>query len=191
MDSGGRRKMPWMLKARPRKTVADFMRLPEGTLAELIDGEIYTRSPSPETVHQRVVGHIYLALRTFVEPRRLGEVLLSPLDVHLGTGDIVEPDVIFVRAGRRLVRRWIYGAPDLLVEVISPSRPERDLIVKRRVYMDAGVREYWIVDPKARTVEVLALAGTRWRPAGYFRVGNAIRSRVLPGLRLPVRRVFR
>lgn len=184
--------MPWMLKARPRKTVADFMRLPEGTLAELIDGEIYVMSPSPETLHQVVVLNVTVALREHVRRKHAGQVFVAPLDVHLPSRDVVEPDVIFVSEARKEIARgrWIKGAPDLLVEVLSPSHPERDLIVKRHLYAQNGIREYWVVDPEAAAVEVLSLARTRYRPAGWFRRGATLRSRILPELRLPVRRIF-
>lgn len=179
-----------ILKARPRKTADDYMKLPEGMLAELIEGEIFM-SPSPKARHQRMCENAYVALRRFVEERRLGRVHMAPLDVHLPSGDIVQPDVLFV-AGDNLgiIRDWIRGVPDLVIEVLSPEKAERDRIVKMDLYARNGVREYWIVDDAARAVEVYVLAAGRYEPRGYFRETDSVTSAVLAGLSLPAREIF-
>jgi Uma2 family endonuclease len=108
-------------KARPRKTIEDFMSLPEGVRAELIDGELIM-SPSPRPFHQDVVGNIFALLRQFALSRHLGRVYVAPLDVHLPSGDVVEPDVLFISSENlNIVKDWIRGAPDLVIEVISPE----------------------------------------------------------------------
>lgn len=178
------------LQLRPRKTVEDFMKLPEGTLAELIDGEIFM-TPGPRVPHQRVVINLVLELGPYVRSHGLGEILASPLDVHLPSGDIVEPDLIFVRrANDSIIQDWVRGAPDLLVEVLSPSHPERDLIVKRDLYARNGVGEYWIVDPSDHTVQIWRLVKGRYKPSGYRREGQALVTDLLPGLKLEVKKVF-
>ncbi|MBI4565995.1 MAG: Uma2 family endonuclease [Planctomycetes bacterium] len=178
------------LKTRPRKTVDDYMKLPEGTLAELIDGEILM-SPSPTSRHQIVVGRMYEALSQFVHPRGLGQVLLSPLDVHLPSGDVVEPDLIYISSERRnILQDWIRGAPDLLIEIVSPYNIERDRLVKRELYARNSVNEYWIVDPTEKSVEVLMLSGGRYAPGGYFKKGDVLRSPILPDLSLQMTGLF-
>ena len=178
------------LRAKPRKTVEDYLKLPEGTLAELIEGEILM-SPSPKLLHQRIVSNIYAALRLWVKPKGLGLAIVSPLDVHLPSGDVVQPDVIFVsQANSGILKDWVRGAPDLLVEVLSPDRPERDRIIKRALYERNGVQEYWIVDGEARAVEILKLERDRYEPHGYFQEGDTLASEVVPGLSLPVRQIF-
>jgi len=178
------------LKTRPRKTVDDFMKLPEGTLAELIDGEIFM-SVAPRVPHQGVILNLAMALTVFAHPRRLGRVVLSPMDVHLPSGDIVEPDLIFVRRENlAIIQDWVRGVPDLLVEVLSPSHPERDLIVKRDLYARNGVGEYWIVDPADRSVQILKLSGNRYEPAGYRKGDQALATDLLPGLALIVESLF-
>jgi Uma2 family endonuclease len=179
-----------VIKTRPPKTVDDYMRLPEGTRAELIEGELYL-SPSPKIRHQRVVSNLHLALRQFAQAKKLGEIDVAPLDVHLPSGDVVQPDVIFVSEARRgILVDWIRGVPDLLVEVISPENSERDRIVKRHLYEQNGVRAYWLADPEARSVEVLKLSGPPYTPAGYFEAEDRVTSSVLPGLSLSVTEVF-
>ena len=179
------------LQRRPRKTVDDFMKLPEDVRAELIDGEIYVMSPSPRERHQASVGNLHFRLRGHVEANRLGRVYLAPFDVHLPSGDIVQSDLVFVaQANLGVVRDWIRGTPDLVIEVVSPERPERDRIVKRDLYARNGVPEFWLVDPEDQAIEVLRLVEGRYAPAGYFRPGETLRSAALPGLELRVVDVF-
>jgi len=178
------------LKTRPRKTVDDFMKLPEGTLAELIDGEIFM-SAAPRVPHQGVILNLAFALKTFSDKGHFGRVVLSPMDVHLPSGDIVEPDLIFIRRENlAIIKDWVRGVPDLLVEVLSPSHPERDLIVKRGLYARNGVGEYWIIDPDDRSVQVLKLSGNRYEPAGYRKGSQELVTDLLPGMKLIVESLF-
>lgn len=178
------------LLARPRKTIEDFLKLPEGTLAELIEGEILL-SAAPRVPHQSVIVNLCGEIRAFAHPKKLGRVLVSPMDVHLPTGDIVEPDLIFVRQENlAIIQDWIRGVPDLLVEVLSPSHPERDLIVKRHLYARNGVGEYWIIYPDDRSVQIFKQAGDQFEPAGYRREGQTLGTSLLPGFDLPVTKLF-
>ncbi len=178
------------LLTRPRKTVEDFMKLPEGTLAELIDGEIFM-TPGPRVPHQKAVLNLAAEIRAFARPRKLGDVFVSPMDVYLPSGDIVEPDLVFVRRDHSsIIQDWVRGVPDLLVEVLSPSHPERDLIVKRELYARNGVGEYWIVDPDDRSVQLLKLSGNRYQPAGYKKGAQTLVTELLPGLELTVENLF-
>ncbi|MBI4566033.1 MAG: Uma2 family endonuclease [Planctomycetes bacterium] len=178
------------LKTRPRKTIDDFMKLPEGALAELIDGEILM-SPTPKVRHQEITLNLTVLLRDHVRSRGLGRVIISPMDVHLPSGNIVEPDVIFIsRRNESIIQDWIRGVPDLLIEVVSPTGVERDRLVKRDLYARNGVPEYWIVDPTEESVELLLLKEGRYAPHGYFLKTDGVRSSVLPQLELPVASIF-
>ena len=166
-------------------TLEDFMRLPEGTLAEFIGGEILM-SPSPKARHQQIALRIWKALDAWVGAKGLGRVDAAPLDVHLPSGDVVQPDVLFVSSTRlSIVQDWIRGAPDLVVEVLSPETRRRDLDVKAELYARNGVRESWFVDPDAAGIEVKT-------PAGRDRFGGTDRltSRLLPGFELRLDDVF-
>jgi Uma2 family endonuclease len=179
-----------MAVLRPRKTIEDYMSLPEGVRAELIDGEIFM-SPSPKYRHQQIQKRLSRLLDDFVTSQALGEICVPPLDVHLLSGDVVQPDIIFVAAANRgIVQEWIRGVPDLLVEIVSPEGAERDRIVKRDLYARNGVREYWLVDDATRSVEILTLSQGRYAPYGFFEEGDCATSVVLPGLALPVRDLF-
>ena len=166
------------------------MRLPEGTRAELIDGELFV-SPSPRLRHQRISLHLATRLADFAEGQGLGLVYYAPIDVHLPSGDIVQPDVVFVASGNSdILQDWIRGAPDLVVEIISPDGAERDRIVKKDLYARNGVREYWIIDDQNRAVEVFILRGRVFEPEGSFREGENVKSTVLAGLSLAVGQIF-
>jgi Uma2 family endonuclease len=146
---------------RQRWTYAEFARLPsEGsTRYEVVDGEVCV-TPSPTSRHQRLVGKLVTLLTAFAESHRLGTIFPAPLDVLLGEGDYVQPDILFVRKGRPhlLTARGVEGPPDLVVEILSPSTAARDRGIKLGRYRLHGVPEYWIVDPDADTVEVWRLA---------------------------------
>ena len=130
-------------------------------------------------------------LQTHVLEAGLGQIYVAPYDVHLPTGDIVQPDLLFVStASSHIVDGWVYGVPALAIEVLSPSNVERDRIVKRVVYERNGVPEYWIVDPEARSIEVFRLEGGAYQPAGWFRSGEKVQSVTWPDLDLPVDEVF-
>lgn len=178
------------LKSKPRKTLEDYLKLPEGTRAELIEGEIFM-SPSPRVRHQRIVLKLSLVLNDYARKTGSGEVFVAPLDVHLPMGDVVQPDLIFVsEAKRAIVQDWVRGVPDLLVEVLSPEGADRDEIIKRDLYARAGVREYWIVDGDARAVEVLTLAGGRYQAHGYFQAPATLASKALPDLAAALSEIF-
>ncbi len=124
---------------------------------ELWNGEIIM-SPAPHPDHQTVVLNFAAALREFVAASRLGKVFVSPLDVVLTPHRVVQPDVLFITQARRnIVRDHIAGAPDLVMEVISAGSWQRDRIEKKALYEQAGVAEYWIIDPDASAIEVFAL----------------------------------
>jgi Uma2 family endonuclease len=139
-------------------TYDDLASLPDdGQRHEIIDGELVV-SPSPTTRHQRVLLQLvkqFLAL----EQAKVATVWVAPLDVMLGPNVVVEPDLFVIRRGRRsaLGVRAIHEAPDLVVEILSPSTTKHDRTRKRQIYARGGVREYWLVDPDGETVEVLVL----------------------------------
>lgn len=179
-----------MIAAKPIRTIDDYMKLPEGTRVELFEGEFFM-SPSPVFDHQKIILNLAMLLRTHARSRGLGEVILSPFDCHLSRITAVQPDIVFVAAahlGR--IQGWLRGAPDLAIEVLSPTHEERDRIVKRDLYAKYGVPEYWIVDPEARTVEVFSLSRDRYEPRGYFRDDESLASPLLPDFRPALREIF-
>ena len=141
-------------------TYEEFARLPDdGNRYEVIAGYLYV-TPSPETPHQVASGRFFIELSLFVtREHKLGEVLYAPVDVLLGPGDYLEPDIVFLRNEHKhyRTRRGIEGPPDLVIEILSPSSARQDRGVKRERYAHFGVPEYWIIDAERRRVEVYRL----------------------------------
>lgn len=155
----------------------DYEDLPGEPRCELIHGRFYV-SPSPSPLHQVVVGQLW---EVFRESARAvgGLTLFAPVDVVLADHSVVQPDVLYLSAARRgIVGERIEGAPDLLVEVLSPGTARRDRDEKLALYAESGVREYWIVDPRERQIEFLVNEAGRFVVA--LPVGGEYRSRVLP-----------
>jgi len=123
---------------------------------EAIEGDLYV-TPAPTTRHQRVSKRLLYALDRILERPGLGEVFIAPYGVEFpATGEGVQPDIVFVSGERRdtITEAGIVGAPDLVVEILSPSTAGRDRTIKLRLYEREGVREYWIVDPDENVVDV-------------------------------------
>src|SRR5262249_319568 len=126
----------------------------DGKRYELIEGALYV-TPSPTTIHQRILRNLLVALHPFVKQHGLGEVFSAPTDVIFCEETVLIPDLLFVskRNSERISTRGIEGAPDLVVEILSPKTASRDLEIKKETYPQHGVSEYWVVDPDAQTVE--------------------------------------
>ena len=148
---------------------------------ELWDGEIIM-SPTPVPNHQRIVYRFAKLLEEFVTAGKLGEVFLSPLDVILSQHRVVQPDVFFISKARlKLVTDRVRCAPDLAMEVISEGSWRRDRVDKKDLYEQVGVREYWIVDPEAQTIEVFALEKGAFKLASRVEQGETAASKLLFG----------
>lgn len=176
-----------------KMTYADYAKLPEGgQRLELFEGEPMMMSPSASRQHQKICGRLYARLFAHVEAADLGDVYPAPLDVILSDDTVVQPDLLFISAVRRkaLVGQFIHGAPDLVVEILSPTSRARDGVLKRRLYAKFGVREYWLVDPEERSVTVLALKGAAYRKLAAATGDARVRSLVLPDLALEPADIF-
>ncbi|MCX7854478.1 MAG: Uma2 family endonuclease [Anaerolineae bacterium] len=164
-----------------------YFSLPEtNRYLELSEGELIM-PPHPTRSHQKAVEELFVRLRAFVQEHHLGEVHIAPLPVRLWPGKIREPDILFVAKEHadRIGERY-FGVPDLVVEVTSSGTWRTDRWEKFREYAEAGVQEYWIVDPDAGSIEVY-----RWREGAYEMVGKwgcgeRARSVLLHGFEVPV-----
>ena len=135
-------------------TWSEYLKMPSDRRYEIISGRLY-EMPSPTTKHQRVVFKIARELAQYVEERDLGEVYISPIDVVFGESDVVQPDIVFVgRENRGIVKEWIMGVPDMVMEVVSPGTLTKDTEIKKTLYERYGVREFWVVFPEERAVQV-------------------------------------
>ena len=152
----------------PRTIMEVYKMLPEGTLAEVINGQLYM-SPSPNTNHQRVSGKIESLLRSYVENHSLGEMFHAPYNVYFDEeNNAVQPDIIFVSTQNSDIVKshGIVGVPDLIVEFLSPGNNKHDLVTKKELYEKFGVKEYWIIDPATKESLVYQLKNNQYTLAG-------------------------
>ena len=174
-------------------TTEDYELFPDdGRRHELIDGE-HVVTPSPTVPHQRVSGNLFEALRAAVRAQGSGEVIFAPMDVILSRHDVVQPDLLYVSAERSgIVTDRLRGAPDLAVEILSPSSRRTDELLKRRVYERHGVAELWIVDPDIEVVRVYRNEGERFaRPVELSAErGDTLTTALLPHLQVEVAALF-
>lgn len=164
-------------------TYEDYLALPnDGKRYEIIRGNLYVLT-TPVTRHQVVLARLFEAMADFSDTERWGVVMLSPLDVLLSQSDIVQPDILVIHAARKdiIQEKYVAGAPDLIVEIVSESTRRNDKVLKLKLYADFGVKEYWIVDPVIDTVEIYAPTAE----GGLSRISEissgAARSRLLEG----------
>jgi Uma2 family endonuclease len=164
----------------------------DSRLVELIEGEVFM-TPSPNTKHQTAAANLHLALGTFVRERKLGRVFFAPYDVVFSEWTALEPDLLFIREDRFsiITDANVRGAPDLVIEILSPSRRSYDRETKLRIYETGGVSELWYVDPEERTVEILDRGPDgRYSVTSKLSPGDTIVSKALPGLALSVDEIF-
>lgn len=185
-----------MAKTTIKFTYEDYKSLPESETKryELLEGELLM-VPSPTPYHQDISRNLLRLLDDHVRRQSLGKVYAAPLDVVLGVGEereVVQPDLLFISKERAeiIAEEEIRGAPDLVVEVLSPATAQRDRAYKRTLYARHGVKEYWLVDPETRTLEVLKLGRRGYERAGLYRQDESLVSPLFPGLTIPLSEVF-
>ena len=174
-------------------TLEDYRNLPESETKryELLGGELLM-VPAPNWFHQSVSWKLEILLGRFVEKTQLGLVRHAPLDVILSEEDVVQPDILFISDGRQGIiwKDGIHGAPDLIVEILSPATAGRDRTLKRTLYARSGVQEYWLVDPEGKSIEVLTLSQQGYQPAGRYESGQTLTSPLLPSLKIQLDQLF-
>ena len=179
-------------KPRIKLTYEDYRDTPEDARYELIDGELILAA-APRTTHQRLQFDFGLLVGQFVKDGDLGQVFAAPTDVVLSETDVVQPDLIFISKERAhiIAEEAVFGAPDLVIEILSPSTAARDMGCKRDLYERHGVKEYWMADVNSVWIRVLRL-----NAAGFFEVvgtygeGDTFTSTVLAGFAVNVSDAF-
>jgi Uma2 family endonuclease len=177
-------------KDQARHTYGDYLHWSDEVRYELIDGEAYLMAPpAPNLAHQDIAGEIYFQIRLALRGKPC-QAFIAPLDVRLPKGaeademidTVVQPDVLVVCDETKLDRRGVRGAPDWLVEVLSPSTAGHDQVNKRRVYERAGVREYWLVHPTDRVLFIYHLQDNEYGKPDVQELAGETAIRVLPGV---------
>lgn len=173
-------------------TYQDYLELPDdGNLYEIINGELIM-TPAPVPKHQLIHRKIQNRLTNFVEENRLGEILYAPCDVLLSETNLVQPDIFFIaKANRKIIgEKNIQGIPDLIIEILSPTTAYYDLIEKKELYEKFGVKEYWIVDPKKKWIEIYTLEERKYKLHQRGEKTDKINSRLLKGFELGLKKIF-
>lgn len=177
----------------PRRiTYEEYRNLPGDDRYELVEGELLL-TPAPSNRHQLILGKLLRRLGNFLEEQRLAPIIPAPVDVILDDHTVLQPDLLYVSRERSTIVNpdgGTHGAPDLVVEILSPSTASRDLVVKRQLYGMYGVQEYWIVDPKERSIEVLTQQGEGLATWQRFAASDTLTSPLFPAFRLDLADVF-
>ncbi len=178
-------------KTKTKFTYEDYARTPEGERYELLDGELIMAA-APNMAHQRVGIRLGGEFDIYVVNGDLGEIYIAPTDVYLSDTGVVQPDLLFISKARSHIRtgKNIRGAPDLVVEILSPSTSANDWGYKHDLYEKHGVKEYWLVDPYAKQVIVMPLKDGRFEIVGGYREDDVLKSPTLEGFELDLGRIF-
>jgi Uma2 family endonuclease len=173
-------------------TVGDYRATPEGSRYQLIDGELIM-APAPNRYHQEIVWNLMRILDRHLVQHQTGRAFVAPFDVFLSEHDVFQPDVLFISKDREniLADDGAHGAPDLVIEIISPSNAHLEKTAKRAVYARTGVKEFWLVDPHLQQIHLYDFAAN---PAKFVRIvdeDETFETATLPGLVVAAAEVFK
>lgn len=174
-------------------TYEQYAQMPDdGRRYEILEGMLQM-TPSPTTRHQRVSRKLVLILQNHVEEHDLGEVFDAPLDVVLSSTCVLQPDLVYISHAREQIinEKNIAGAPDLVVEIVSPATASMDRVTKAQLYARYGVLYYWVVDPDQRVVEEFRLERGIYMPVRQWEGGDRFAPELFPGLEIELSGVFR
>jgi len=176
---------------KPLQTYADYLELPEGAPYQLVGGSLIM-SPAPTPRHQLAAAELSFSMMVYLKKHGIGRLIPAPIDVYLTDTEVYQPDLLIVAQNRLAIigEKKIEGAPDLIVEILSPSTGYYDLTHKKRVYEAAGVREYWIVDPLAQRVEVYTHADGRFQLFSEAAEEGQVASKWLAGFAFELDELF-
>jgi Uma2 family endonuclease len=172
-------------------TYEDYLKTPEDKRYELIEGELIM-TPSPVPYHQRIVMNIGFKLDEFIKKHGLGKLFLAPCDVYLDDENVLQPDILFVSKDREGIigEKNIQGAPDLVIEILSENTAYNDMVKKKKLYARFGVKEYWIVDPSEKTVEVFGNKDNVFILEKTYTQNDTLESTFIEGLKIKLSDAF-
>ena len=175
-----------------RYTYDDYLKTPDDKRYELIEGEL-SMTPSPITNHQRISGRIEFELRKFVSGNDYGEIFDAPYDVYFDDENVVQPDILFISKDRLNIigDKNLQGAPDLVIEILSESNAYRDLIQKKKLYARFGVKEYWIVVPGEKTIDIHILKDKTYQLYKTLGEYDTLESQILKGFKMELKGIFK
>ncbi len=178
-------------------TYGDYLKWSGQERWEIIDGIVHNMTPAPTPNHQRLAGEIFFWIKSYLRGKSC-EVFMAPIDVLLfadGQNNeeqrtVVQPDVLIICDPSKINEKVCKGAPDLIIEILSPSTAKQDMIIKRELYERAGVKEYWIVDPYNKTVTVLTLVNKQFSRVDFYAEDGEIKVGIFDDLIINLKEVF-
>ena len=173
-----------------KHTLADYMQLPEGAKYQLIKGEII-EMPSPTDTHQKILLFLTLKLGNYLMKNNIGVMRFAPLDVHLDDENVFQPDLLFIaNENKHIIKDRVYGAPDMVLEVLSPSTAYYDWEDKKEIYAKYGVKEYWIVNPQKQYIEIYKNNHAAFELVSKTKDTGLIKSEVIVGFEFELNEMF-
>ena len=174
-----------------RMTYADYLKIDDNNRYEIFNGEL-SMVPSPSTDHQNVSRNLEFLLWGFIKEKGLGKVFNAPVDVVFDDDEVFQPDIIFIKSENQSIigKNAIQGVPDLIVEIVSPSSTFYDTIEKKDIYRKYGVKEYWIIFPDEKVIEVLSLEKGEYLEFCKSKKEGIVKSKILEGLEINSKDVF-
>lgn len=173
-------------------TYQDYLELPsDGKVYQIIEGGLYM-VPAPTTYHQKVSINLASIIWNYVKKINWGEIYDAPIDVILSTTDIVQPDIIGISKERLSIvkEKGIFGTPDLVIEILSPSTWPLDLKLKKGLYERYGIQEYWLVYPEEKKVQCFLMKGGKYHLLGTYFKNEEVEVATIAGLRIDLKEVF-
>jgi len=184
--------MATLMIEKKKYTYEDYLKTPEDERYELIEGDLLM-TPAPIPIHQRISRKIEVELDEFVTDNDLGEIFDAPCDVYLDDENVVQPDILFISKERLNIigDKNIQGAPDLVIEILSESTASRDLIQKKMLYAKFGVKEFWIVSPVEKTINIFILRDKAYELYKTYEEDGVLESPMLKGFKMELKGIFK
>ncbi|MCC6324384.1 MAG: restriction endonuclease [Candidatus Brocadia sp.] len=180
-----------VITEKKKYTYEDYLKTPDDKRYELITGELLM-TPSPVPKHQSVSIELALRIKQFTTINNLGKVFCAPCDVYFDEENVVQPDILFISKNRlnSIGQKNIQGAPELIIEIISEYSVYRDMVQKKKLYARFGVKEYWIVLPDEKEIEVYILKDTLYQSYQTYGKADTLESPTLKGLQIVLKEIF-
>jgi Uma2 family endonuclease len=174
-----------------RMTYEDYLKIDDNNRYEILNGELHM-VPAPSIDHQGVSRNLEFLIWDFVKGEGLGKVFYAPVDVVFDDDEVFQPDIVFIKNERQdiISKNAIQGVPDLIVEIISPSSAFYDTVEKKEIYRKYGVKEYWLIFPEERVIEVLTLEKGEYLEFCKSKREGMVKSKILEGLEIDSKDVF-
>ncbi|MBF0409859.1 MAG: Uma2 family endonuclease [Candidatus Riflebacteria bacterium] len=179
-------------------TYGDYLNWPDEERYEIIDGEVFDMTPAPLTVHQRILLNLALPFGNYLKGKPC-KLFIAPFDIRLPKADepdkdvrtVVQPDLVVICEKIKIDRRGCRGAPDLAIEILSPSTASKDSIRKLALYESHGVKEYWIINPETETLTVFWLSEKgKYSPGKKYSKNESISPHIFPELKIQISEIF-